>query len=122
MEEIIDLPKQEPKNLYLKKSARLYKISVGLMIFAVLMSAVIRPLLYERYSQFVDLADMFVGIPVLINIVLSPLGLYYSLKSYRRKEGHRMVRLKYLAGHLFFCLLIVLIIAVLISDITMLFE
>jgi uncharacterized membrane protein len=99
---------------YLKKSAKIFKIYFGLFLFSILMTVLVKPILRDLNP---DLFDLLVGLPILLFFVLAPVGLFYSWKSYKRKEGSSSTRLKYFIGHLFFCLLIVGFIVVIISDI-----
>jgi hypothetical protein len=90
MKDIIDLPEQESDNpIYLKKSAKLYKIYGGLFIFSIIVSVFVRPILDKNRDQSNDLLDLLVWLPVLSVFVLAPLGLFYSWKSHKRKEGLR---------------------------------
>lgn len=100
--------------IYLKKSATFYKIYGGLFIFSIVMSVIVRPLL----KDYPDTIDLLVGLPIFPIFVMAPIGLLYSWKSYKRKEGLSNTRFKYFLGHLFFCLLILLFIAVLVSDLS----
>lgn len=116
MDEIIDLP--EVESVYLKKSARLCKIYGGLILLSILVSVFIKPLFYKEYVRYNDLIDLFIGLPILAMFVIAPLGLYYSWKSYKRKEGQRMIRFKYTFGHLLVCILLMLITGVLLADLS----
>lgn len=98
---------------YLKKSLKIYKIYFGLFVFSLLMTVLGRPFLKINYPE---LYDLFVGLPMLSVFILAPIGLYYSWKSYKRKEGLSLTRFKYFIGHLFFCLLILAFIVVMIND------
>lgn len=123
MEEVIDFTKQESDEpVYLKKSARLYKISGVLILFSIAMSVFVKPLLYEKSNEYADLLDMLIGLPFLTVFVLTPPGLFYSWKSYQRKEGQSKTRFKYALGHSFFCLLLILIIGMFIVDISKLLK
>ena len=102
--------------VYLRKSLIFYKVYGGLIIFSLFMSIVVRPLM----SGHKDLLDLFVGLPIFIMFIMAPIGLFYSWKSYKRKEGRSITRFKYFLGHLFFCLLIILFLAVIVSDISQL--
>lgn len=120
MDEIIDIQKKdEPK--FLKKSARLYRIYGGLIVFAIIVSVFIGPLLLKNYNELTDLVDLLVGLPILSLFILAPMGLYYSWKSSKENEGHRKLRFKYTLVHLFFCLLILLFLGVFIADISIFF-
>ncbi len=102
----------EPR--YLRKSVRFYKIYGGLFLFSLFMSIVIRPLM----SAYPDLLDLLVGLPIFAMFIMAPIGLYYSWNSYKRKEGKSSTRFKYFLGHMFFCLLVLLFVVVIISDIS----
>jgi hypothetical protein len=118
MKEIIDFTESKPDDfVYLKKSAILYKIYGGLVVFSILMSVLIKPLIYRRNSQYADMLDLLVGLPLLAMFVLAPFGLYYSWKSYKRKEGFSKRRFKYMLGHLFICLIMVVILGVVLADV-----
>ncbi|MEJ1241046.1 hypothetical protein WBG78_23060 [Chryseolinea sp. T2] len=121
MNEIIDTQRNVQAK-FLKRSAKLYKIYGGLIVFAIIVSIFIRPYLLLNYSALTDLVDLLVGLPILSLFVLAPLGLYYSWKSYKENEGHRKLRVKYTIGHVFFCILMLLFLGVFISDISFLLE
>jgi hypothetical protein len=103
---------------YLTKSAIFYKVCGGLFLFSILVPFLLRPLRKE-YPGFLDI---LVGLPIFALFVLAPLGLFYSWKSYKRNEGLPKTRFKYLLGNLFFCILLILIIGIVVSDISKLFE
>ena len=105
----------EPINL--KKSAKIFKIYGGLFLFAIVMSTIVRPLL----KNYPDLLDLLVGLPIFPTFILAPIGLFYSWKSSKMKEGLTKIRLRYFIGHLFFCILILLMITIFINDISKLF-
>lgn len=113
---------QETNKKYLKKSAKVFKVSCGMIIFSFIIyllgSFVIFPLMNEAKpfdetdealgEKLIYILSLLVELPVLGIFVLTPLGLYYSWKSYQLKEGYAAVRLRYLLGHGFFSLLIIL--------------
>jgi hypothetical protein len=103
--------------IYLNKSATFYRIYAGLFLFAIIMSTIVRPLM----KDYPDLLDFLVGLPVFAVFIMAPIGLFYSWKSYKRNEGLSKTRFKYFIGHLFFCILILLFIAIFIRDISKLF-
>jgi len=107
---MIELNTVEPKNL--KKSKIVYKIYGGLFLFALFNTVVLKSLL----KNYQDLYDLLVGFPILTLFFMAPIGLYYSWKSYRLKEGLSQTRFKYFLGHLFFCFLILLFVVVMIQD------
>lgn len=67
------------------------------------------------------ITDLLLGIPALIYLVLPPVGLYYSWKSIRLKQGHLQTRYLYLYGHLLFSGFLVFVIWTLVNDILVLF-
>jgi membrane protein CcdC involved in cytochrome C biogenesis len=103
--------------IYLKKSAAFFKIYGGLILFSIIMSLIIRPLL----KDYPDVIDLLVGLPIFPLFIMAPMGLFYSWKSLKKNEGLSRTRFKYFIGHLFFCALIILFIAVMISDFSKLF-
>ena len=123
MDEVIDQIKREHEDepVYLKKSARLFKINTRLIILSIVASVFIKPLFQPQSGMLEDFLDLFVGLPIFIMLFLAPVGLFYSWKSYRRKEGNSRTRFKYGMGHLFFCLLIILCIGVVLGDLLIAF-
>ncbi|HEY8401691.1 MAG TPA: hypothetical protein VIK89_10535 [Cytophagaceae bacterium] len=120
MDEIKEMQKKD-KPKYLKKSVRLYRVYGGLVLFAIIVSVFVKPLVLKKYIELTDLFDLLVGLPILSLFVLAPFGLYYSWKSFREKEGYSMLRFKYALGHLFFCLLVLLFLSAIIVDISIFF-
>ena len=100
------------KPIYLKKSVQVYKIYGVLILFSLFMSFVMRPMM----SSYRDLLDLLVGLPIFIMFAMAPIGLFYSWKSYKWKEGRASTRFKYFLGHLFFCLLIIVFLTVIVND------
>jgi len=103
--------------IYLKKSILFFKIYAGLFLFAILMS-IIRP----SISGYESRLDLLIGLPVFAMFIMAPIGLFYSWKSYKRKEGFSRTRLKFFIGHFFFCILILVFITAVLSDLLKLFE
>ncbi|MEM9328167.1 MAG: hypothetical protein AAGA85_21045 [Bacteroidota bacterium] len=97
--------------IYLRKSVTLYKIYGGLFLFSILSSVLLRPIL-----KGTDMLDVLVGLPIMIMFFLVPVGLFYSWKSFKRKEGRSSTRFRYFMGHMFFFLLMVLFVMTLIND------
>jgi len=122
MEDVIDTFEQgAPEPVNLKRSARIFKISRGLFILSITTLYVIEPLLLEHYKELDWLAGAFVALPILTILVLAPIGLLNSWKSYKKSEGLAITRLVYLIGNLSFCGLLVLFMSILIQDIALLF-
>jgi hypothetical protein len=101
---------EEPK--YLRRSALLYKLCIGLFLFSISVTVFIKPLV----KGYPDVLDLFIGLPAIAIIFISPVGLFFSWKSLRMKEGLAKSRFKYFIGHLIFCLLILGLIVTMISD------
>jgi hypothetical protein len=100
--------------IYLKRSATFYKVYGGLFVFSILMNWIGKPIFKGQQETL----DLLVGIPILMVFVMAPIGLFYSWKSYQRKEGRSITRFKYFLGHFFFCLLVIAMITVLVSDLS----
>ena len=100
--------------VYLRKSAYIYKIYGSLFLFAVTMSLVVKPM----FNEHADIFDWLIGLPGYAILLMAPVGLYYSWKSLRRKEGLAKTRFLYFAGHLLFCLLVIGMIAAIASDLS----
>lgn len=93
-----EIAKNPVKPIYLKRSVILYKIYGSLFLFSIFVSVFIRPI----FKNYPDIVDLLMGLPVLSLFVMAPMGVFYSLKSYKRKEGLSKIRLRYLLGHIFF--------------------
>jgi magnesium-transporting ATPase (P-type) len=74
-----------------------------------------------RGQQYSDFLNLLIGLPVFALFILPPLGVYYSWKSYRRKEGSSNTRFFYFLGHAFFCMIAILLITIFVRDISQLF-
>lgn len=107
----------ENKPIYLKKSATYFKIYGSLFLFSLVMSSIVRPLL-KSYS---NLLDLLIALPFLSVFIMAPMGLFYSWKSSKNNEGLPKTRFKYFMSHLFFCILILISISVMVSDLAKLF-
>jgi hypothetical protein len=105
----------QDNRLYLKKSVLIYKIYGGLIIYLFIATSLLRG---RSYSDFLNL---LVGLPVFGLFILPPVGLYYSWKSYRQKEGSSTTRFLYFLGHAFFCFITFVMLAIFIRDISQLF-
>lgn len=103
---------------YLKRSATLYKINGALFLLIILLAVTVSSWLKD-YSEILEL---LIGLTTFTLFILTPVGLFYSWKSYQRKEGLLKTRLKYLVGNFFFCMLVLLTLAQLIRDISTLFN
>ena len=102
---------------YLRKSATVYKIYSGLSLI-VLVVTILKRILQTEQS---DLLNLVVDLPIIAMFIMVPVGLYFSLKSYALKQGSAKSRFLYLIGHLFFALIVLIIIAAVVSDIGKIF-
>jgi 4-hydroxybenzoate polyprenyltransferase len=99
---------------YLKKSIKIFRFyGIGLLI-----SMLTVTLLRSVNENFKIVYEAFVAIPYLVTLVLAPLGLYYSWRAYKGREEPRKKRTMFLMGHLLFCILMILLFAVVIKDLT----
>ncbi|MGJ1378312.1 hypothetical protein ACR79Q_19395 [Sphingobacterium multivorum] len=97
---------------YLKKSIKIFRFyGIGLLI-----SILTVTLLRSVNENFKIVYEALVAIPYLITLVLAPLGLYYSWRAFKGKEGPRKKRTMFLMGHLFFSTLVTLLFMVIIKD------
>jgi len=106
------MPKAQQPH-YLKKSIRIFRI-YGI---AFLISILTMSFLGSVNQNFKAIYEALVALPFFIMLILAPLGLYYSCRSYKAKEEPRKKRTMFLMGHLFFCTLMILLFAVIIKDI-----
>jgi hypothetical protein len=119
MQEPLDSARQNPiEQGYLKKSAWLYKVYVIAITLFIVVSILSSQFVTERTMP----ALVFLtSLPIVTLLVLAPMGLFYSIKSYQQKEGLASTRFLHAFGHVLFCLLIALSIGIFISDINSLF-
>lgn len=97
---------------FLNKSITIYKIySYGLLLvlFTIL---VLKPVVKTSYFFL----DFLIGFPILIAFILAPIGLFYSIKSYKLKEVNQRKNSHYFIGHFIFTLLLSFFILVTSSD------
>lgn len=99
--------------VYINRSKIFYRINAGIFLYAILMSFAIRP--YLPVDS--EIADLLIGLPVFALFVLIPMGMYYSWKSYKKKEGTPVIRSRYFFGSLLFSALLIFIIVQLVKDI-----
>jgi FtsH-binding integral membrane protein len=105
------------KYKYLRKSIRIYKVYGYSLLIALFTIIILKPLIKESYF----LLDFMIGFPIIIMLFGAPLGLFYSFKSYSKKEDNPQKRLTYFMGHLFFTLLAFFVIFISLKDFSHLF-
>lgn len=99
MEEVLDSFEQdfvEPVNL--RRAVRLLILNISLLVLVNI--AIIAVTGIENLSPLIYL---LIGLPSLATVVLAPVGFFYSVKSYKRKEGKAITRLLCMIGHTLFC-------------------
>jgi hypothetical protein len=50
-------------------------------------------------TVFVDMLTAIAGLGLMIIIAISPFGIFYSFKAFRKKEGNSKARVRHLMGH-----------------------
>lgn len=110
--DIDEIKSKEP--YYLTKSVKLYKLNGRLLLFAILISAFVKPI----FKSLAGIFDLLVGLPVLAVIIIAPFGLFYSWKTYKEGEGTAKMRRKYLLIHIAFNILTLLFISSLIKGLS----
>lgn len=82
---------------YFYKSKSLYRYSAFIFLWSIVYTQIIKPIGLN------EIADAFLlAIPALSLYIITPLGLFYLIKSYLKKEPYNKYRAFYLLGHLFF--------------------
>lgn len=99
---------------YLRKSIKIFRFYFCCLLFSLLSNTLLGPF----KEGYLVLIETIVGLPIFAVIVMAPIGLFNSWKSYKAKEEPRKKRTIFLIGHMFFCSLIVLFILAMIKDIS----
>lgn len=122
MNPIIDFPEQKiVATINLRKSLRLYVI-YAVVIVLIVLAELFKP---DSWTQSREQSDIFygvVGFVFLGTLLVSPLGLYYSIKTFRQREGNNVQRIAHLTGHSILVLLLVIVAAIFIIDISSAFN
>jgi len=101
------MPTIEQPN-YLNKSVRIFRFYTIASLILILLVMLLSPL----RQNYLILISAITLLPVLIPLILAPMGLYYSWRSYQAKEEPRKKRT------MFFCTLIILFVMAIIKDLT----
>lgn len=101
-------------NKNLKKSGKLLRINLSLFLISISISLFVRPFLKEN----MPIVDILIGIPILIMFILGPIGLFYSWRSHKNKEGTNQTRFKQFFGHGFVCLFLFVLVFAIIVDLS----
>lgn len=113
MSTILDIPEQKPKPANnLRKSLRLffvYAVVTGLFVGAIIFGSV-------SGSEPNDLFFGIVGFVFIATMLLSPVGLYFSVRAWLKKEGSALQRVFHTAGHAVVLLVLIMVIGMVIDD------
>jgi hypothetical protein len=86
---------------YFYKSRLLYKYSCYIFIAVIALTQI------PKFSSiFSVVQSLLIGISVLILYIITPLGIFYSIKSFVKNEPPNKYRMYYLAGHTIFLLVL----------------
>lgn len=99
---------------YLNKSIKIFRFYTIASLILILLVMLLSPL----RKDYLILISAITLLPVLIPLILAPIGLYYSWKSYQAKEEPRKKRTMFFMGHLFFCTVIILFVMAIIKDVS----
>jgi len=97
---------------YFIKSKKLYRYSAYIFLWLIL---------FTQISKAIGLDGgipnaVFVGLPGIALYIITPLGIFYAIKSYTSKEPYYKYRAFYLFGHLFFLFILLALAASVYSD------
>lgn len=97
---------------YLKKSIKVFKFYIGCLLFSLLVNIITG----SFKKDYLILIETIVALPIFALIILAPIGLFNSWKSYKTKEEPRKKRTLFFLGHMFFCTVALLIIMSIIKN------
>jgi hypothetical protein len=110
---IIDAPEKISSGpIYLRKSARISRIYLALLVLSFVFSS-----LAKITHQFSDVLTILLGSAMLALFGLSPWGLYYTWKSKKNSEGYSRKRVTYAIVHWFVFVLLILVVIRFIMDV-----
>lgn len=121
MNEVIDLEKKHTPRM-VQRAARLFVICVVLIVLAFVITFLSNPLRSQGADAvLIGIISIVTGLMFLAFMFLAPVGLFFCLRSYWKKEEAGSTRLLYTLGHGFFCMLIAVFLTILIRDLLKLF-
>lgn len=97
---------------YYKKSRLFYRLAFYICIWISLYSS-----LFTEINIHPIISALAIVLPVLAVYVLVPMGLFYIIKSYTNKEPFNRFRMFYLAGHVFFLIILAGFAVAIVTDI-----
>jgi len=103
---------QQASSKYFIKSKSLYRYSAYIFLWV---------FLFPQINKAIGLNDgivnaLFLAIPTLALYIITPLGIFYAIKSYVAKEPYYKYRAFYLFGHLFFMFILLALLFSFYSD------
>lgn len=111
----MSLDPTQPNNeisYYFKKSKVLYRYSAYTFLWVIL---------FPQFNKVISLPALLdalcMVVPMLALYIITPLGIFYSVKSYKAKEPYNKYRAFYLFGHLFFLFILLMMLFWLASDV-----
>ncbi len=99
------------------RAKKLYRISFYCIVFTLLMTLVFGVIRTQS-----GLKDLLIGLPALICFFCAPAGLFFSIRSYLKKEPDNKAKLMYFIGNAFFTLLFLLMFIAFMSDMRQFFK
>jgi hypothetical protein len=113
---------QEP--VYLKKAIRVFWVYFALLIIVLFCTYLAN--LSSRGEinipeAIINVAGLILAVPFLAFVILVPIGLFYIVKSFKGKEARLGTRILYTIIHSFFCVMVVIMLWILVSDVSKLF-
>jgi hypothetical protein len=112
MNSIIDLPQQQfAERKYLRRSAILYIIYGFLFLLLILLLAFKPDSLTE---EDVEKMSFWIGLDCFLMPLISPLGIYFVIRSFKRKEGTALIRIIHLMGHIVLSVLLIVLVTIII--------
>ena len=104
-----------PLNSYLTISIKIFRIyTINLILSIIFINQLIKPF----KEDYLILVEFITVLPFILVLILSPLGMFYSWKSYKLKEEPRKKRTIFFMGHMFFCTAIILFVLTVIKDLS----
>ena len=105
----------KPLDNYLRKSIKIFRIYTIYLILSIIF---INQLIKRFKEDYLILVDFITVLPFILVLILSPVGMFYSWKSYKLKEEPRKKRTIFFMGHMFFCTAIILFVLTVIKNLS----
>lgn len=98
-----------PTPVYLNKAKYTFRLVLYSFLFSIL--AVVLGSPFDN-----DFKNLLVAIPFLLGIVATPVGLYFNLRSFAKREPFRRQKLLYLSGYVFFMVIFLSLLTAVVLD------